>query len=92
MKKIFSTIIVVLFVCASAYAQGGHQHRHGQAQSAHNHAIGEKCEATIHGHVTDTRTKEHIPYITVTIDKYSPSIAAQLHLFSWSIVFLFIYC
>ena len=68
MKKIISTIIVVLFVCASAYAQGGHQHRHGQAQSAHNHAKGEKCEATIHGHVTDTRTKEHIPYITITID------------------------
>ena len=74
MKKIFSTIIVVLFVCASAYAQGGHQHqyqhqhRHGQNNQAHNHAKGEQCEATIHGHITDSRTKEHIPYITVTID------------------------
>ena len=72
MKKIFSTIIVVLFVCASAYAQGGHQHqhqyRHGQAHQTHNHAAGEKCEATIHGHITDSRTKEHIPYITVAID------------------------
>ena len=70
MKKIFSTIVVVLFVCASAYAQGGHQHqhRHGQDHQAHNHAKGEQCEATIHGHITDSRTKEHIPYITVTID------------------------
>ena len=70
MKKIFSTIIVVLFVCASAIAQGGHQHqhRHGQDHQAHNHAQGEQCEATIHGHITDSRTKEHIPYITVTID------------------------
>ena len=70
MKKIISTIIVVLFVCASAYAQGGHQHqhRHGQNHQAHNHAQGEQCEATIHGHITDSRTKEHIPYITVTID------------------------
>ncbi len=70
MKKIFSTIVVVLFVCASAYAQGGHQHqhRHGQNHQAHSHAKGEQCEATIHGHIIDSRTKEHIPYITVTID------------------------
>ncbi len=72
MKKIFSTIIVVLFVCASAYAQGGHQHqhqhRHGQSHQSHSHAKGEQCEATIHGHIIDSRTKEHIPYITVTID------------------------
>ena len=54
MKKIF-TLVVALFVCAAATAQ-------------HNHTKGEQCEATIHGHITDSRTKEHIPYITVTID------------------------
>ncbi|MBQ7342315.1 MAG: TonB-dependent receptor [Alistipes sp.] len=59
MKKLFSTIIVALFVCASAAAQ---------SHANHNHAAGEKCEATIHGHVIDSRTNQHIPYITVTID------------------------
>ncbi len=61
MKKIISTIIVVLLVCVSTATQAQNNHNH-------NHASGEKCEATIHGHVTDSNTKEHIPYITVTID------------------------
>ena len=65
MKKIFSTITVVLLVCTSAAAQNINTHKHNQN---HNHAISEQCEATIHGHITDSRTKEHIPYITVTID------------------------
>ena len=66
MKKILSTIIVVCLVCISATAQHNqHRHQHGQH---HNHAAGEKCEATIHGHVIDSNTKEHIPYITITID------------------------
>ena len=63
MKKIFSTIFVVLLACASVTAQ---THNHNKAN--HNHAANEKCEATIHGHVMDTRTNEHIPYITVVID------------------------
>lgn len=65
MKKIFSIIIAVWLVCASAAAQSAHKAHH---DTSHSHAAGEKCEATIHGHVTDSRTKEHIPYITVTID------------------------
>ena len=59
MKKILSTIVVVWFVCTSVAAQ---------TTDNHNHAAGEKCEATIHGHVVDTHTQKHIPYITVTID------------------------
>ncbi len=58
MNKLFTTMAVVFVVYASAIAQNNN----------HNHAIGEKCEATIHGHVIDTRTQEHIPYITVSID------------------------
>ena len=65
MKKIFSIIIAVWLMCASAAAQSAHKAHH---DTSHSHAAGEKCEATIHGHVTDSRTKEHIPYITVTID------------------------
>ncbi len=56
MKKLFSTILIMLSVCASSIAQNNHDH--GTKQ----------CEATIHGHVIDSRTNEHIPYITVTID------------------------
>ncbi|MBQ5836435.1 MAG: carboxypeptidase-like regulatory domain-containing protein, partial [Alistipes sp.] len=63
MKKIFSTILVVWLVCVSATAQ-----QHTNNGQHHNHAAGEKCEATIHGHVTDSNTKEHVPYITITID------------------------
>ena len=52
-------IIVALLACATtAEAQIKHNHNHD----------GRQCEATIHGHVVDTNTKEHIPYITVTID------------------------
>ena len=61
MKKLFTAIAVALLVCASAtdvVAQSKHNHNHD----------GRQCEATIHGHITDSRTKEHIPYITVTID------------------------
>ena len=54
-------IIVALLVCATV--------ADAKAQSKHNHNHdGRQCEATIHGHVVDTNTKEHIPYITVTID------------------------
>jgi outer membrane receptor for ferrienterochelin and colicins len=66
MKKLFSTIIVVLLACASATAQN-HAHK-VHHDNGHSHSAAEKCEATIHGHITDSRTKEHIPYITVTID------------------------
>lgn len=66
MKKLFTTVVVALLVCAATSAQQHqHQHQHGRQ---HNHAEGEKCEATIHGHVTNKDTKEHIPYITITID------------------------
>ena len=51
-------------MCATAIAQ----HKHHNHPLGHNHSIDDKCEATIHGHVIDSRTKEHIPYITVTID------------------------
>ncbi len=57
MKKLFTTIVVALAVCATAIAQNDH-----------NHGAGKQCEATIHGHVTDSRTSEHIPYITVAVD------------------------
>ncbi|MBR2326980.1 MAG: TonB-dependent receptor [Alistipes sp.] len=60
MKKLFTTIVALLVLCAAATAQN--------VSKQHNHAAGEKCEATIHGHVIDSHTKEHIPYITVTID------------------------
>ena len=61
MKKLFTAIAVALLVCATAtdvVAQSKHNHNHD----------GRQCEATIHGHIRDSRTKEHIPYITVTID------------------------
>ena len=54
-------IIVALLVCATV------ADAKAQSKSNHNHD-GRQCEATIHGHVVDTNTKEHIPYITVTID------------------------
>ena len=57
MKKIFVAIVATLAMCATV-----------AAQTDHNHASGEKCEATIHGHVTDSRTSQHSPYITITID------------------------
>ena len=59
MKKLFLTFAITLFVCAVAGAQNPNNHDHG---------AGKQCEATIHGHVIDTRTNEHIPFITVTID------------------------
>ena len=52
-------------MCATAIAQNHHKVHHA---NGHSHSAAEKCEATIHGHVTDSNTKEHIPYITVTID------------------------
>lgn len=54
-------IIVALLVCATVVDAKA------QSKSNHNHD-GRQCEATIHGHVVDTNTKEHIPYITVTVD------------------------
>ena len=66
MKKLTTTIIVVLVMCATAIAQNHAHHIHHK--NGHSHPATDKCEATIHGHVTDSRTKEHIPYITVTID------------------------
>ena len=57
MKKLLSTIALVLALCVTA-----------TAQEDHNHGIGKKCEATIHGHVIDTKSNQHIPYITVTVD------------------------
>ena len=64
MKKLTTIILVALSMCATAIAQ----HKHHNHPLGHNHSIDDKCEATIHGHVIDSRTKEHIPYITVTID------------------------
>ena len=64
MKKLTTIILVALFMCATAIAQ----HKHHNHPLGHNHSIDDKCKATIHGHVIDSRTKEHIPYITVTID------------------------
>ncbi len=61
MKNIITTFFVACILCASTTAYA--QHRAG-----HNHSAGQKCEATIHGHVTNSNTKEHIPYITITID------------------------
>ncbi len=66
MKKLITTIVVVLALCTTAMAQN-HAH-HIQHKNGHSHSAADKCEATIHGHVTDSLTKEHIPYITVTID------------------------
>lgn len=57
MKKLFSTIALVLALCVTA-----------TAQENHDHGVGKKCEATIHGHVIDSKSNQHIPYITVTID------------------------
>ncbi len=59
MKRLFITIIVVLSACAAALAQHPENHAHG---------AGEQCEATIHGHVIDSQSGQHIPYITITID------------------------
>ena len=53
-------------MCATAIAQNNAHHIHHK--NGYSHPAADKCEATIHGHVTDSRTKEHIPYITVTID------------------------
>ena len=64
MKKLTTIILVALSMCATAIAQ----HKHHNHPLGHNHSIDDKCKATIHGHVIDSRTKEHIPYITVTID------------------------
>lgn len=66
MKKIITTLVVAFLVCAAATAQNAHHKIHHD--NGHSHSAADKCEATIHGHVTDSRTKEHIPYITVTID------------------------
>ena len=66
MKKFTTTIIVALIMCATAFAQNNAHHIHHK--NGHSHPAVDKCEATIHGHITDSRTKEHIPYITVTID------------------------
>lgn len=66
MKKFTTTIIVALVLCATAFAQNNAHHIHHK--NGHSHPAADKCEATIHGHITDSRTKEHIPYITVTID------------------------
>ena len=68
MRKITTIIIVALLACATTTtvtAQHKHKHSH---PLGHNHRVEDKCEATIHGHITDSRTKEHIPYITVTIE------------------------
>ena len=66
MKKLFTAIVVALLVCATATAQ--HNAHHIHHKNGHSHPAADKCEATIHGHITDSRTGEHIPYITVTID------------------------
>ena len=69
MKRLFNLVVVALVVCATATAQ--HHGHHGHKvhhENGHSHSAADKCEATIHGHVTNSRTKEHIPYITVTID------------------------
>ena len=66
MKKLFNLVVVALVVCATATAQ--HNANKIHHENGHSHSVSDKCEATIHGHVTDSRTKEHIPYITVTID------------------------
>ena len=67
MKKIITALVVALLVCATATAQHHHAHKIHH-DNGHSHSAAEQCEATIHGHITDSRTKEHIPYITVTID------------------------
>ena len=66
MKKLTTTIVVALVMCATTIAQNHANHVHHK--NGHSHPAANKCEATIHGHVTDSHTKEHIPYITVTID------------------------
>ena len=63
MKKLTTIIIVAVAMCASATAQNHIHHKNG-----HSHSAAEKCEATVHGHVTDSKTQEHLPYITVAID------------------------
>ena len=69
MKKFITIIVVALVLCATATAQHHAQHGHKiHHDNGHSHSAAEQCEATIHGHITDSRTKEHIPYITVTID------------------------
>ena len=66
MKKFTTITIVALFMCATAIAQNHANHIHHS--NGHSHPADDKCEATIHGHITDSNTKEHIPYITVTVD------------------------
>ena len=66
MKKLTTTILVALVMCATAFAEN-HTHRIHH-KNGHSHPATDKCEATIHGHITDSNTKEHIPYITVSID------------------------
>ena len=66
MKKLTTTIVVALVMCATTIAQNHANHVHHK--NGHSHPAADKCEATIHGHITDSHTKEHIPYITVTID------------------------
>ena len=66
MKKLTTTIVVALVMCATTIAQNHANHVHHK--NGHSHPAADKCEATIHGHVTDSHTKEHIPYITITID------------------------
>ena len=66
MKRLFNLVVVALVVCATATAQ--HSAKHIHHENGHSHSAADKCEATIHGHITDSRTKEHIPYITFTID------------------------
>ena len=68
MKKLFTIIVVALLVCATATATAQHNAHHIHHKNGHSHPATDKCEATIHGHITDSRTGEHIPYITVTID------------------------
>ena len=66
MKKLITTIVVALALCATTIAQN-HAHKVHHS-NGHSHSAADKCEATIHGHVTDSLTKEHLPFITVTID------------------------
>ncbi len=67
MKKLTTIILVALVMCATATAQHYHAHKIHH-KNGHSHSADDKCEATIHGHITDSRTKEHIPYITISID------------------------
>ena len=57
MKKIIISLVITLFMCATA-----------AAQKQHKHAEDEKCEATIHGHVIDATTGTHAPFITIAVE------------------------